>query len=371
MNPSSSWNALPPKALTRTYGTYVAGLSVEDALNTAGMNYKVIPLPLLIQGSSQNIKVDNHVALVRSDARPTPANPNPQPLAIATKSYTVFQNSQILAIMKAAAGAAGVDIERLGEYDGGRRIWAVTTLKSDRARAEISVGDIVSLKLRMISGHEPGIALRIQAIVERLSCLNGATSKRVKGSVSIPHRRELTHGDLKDIENLYASAVDDFQGYVEDARLLRDTPAHPIDTRLIVAELLAGSKVVDEVIGRQVPRAQSQATGQTRGSYLEQMGRILAARGATHLAFGESISSRAKNLIWDVVDETERRQLGRQLVEGTLWGTYNGVTSFINHRAGRTTDSGLEGAFVGAGAKTMEKAFELITDYGYARQDAA
>ena len=368
---NTNWQNLPPKALTRTYGHYVAGLSTEEALDAAGMNYKVIPLPLLAQGNSQNIKVDNHVALYRSDARPTVAEPNPQPLAIATKSYTVFQNAQILSIMKAAAEAAGVEIERLGEYDGGRRIWAVTTLKSDRARAEISVGDIVALKLRMISGHEPGIALRIQAIVERLTCLNGATSKRVKGSVSIAHRRALTMGDLQNIEALYTSSIDDFNSYVEDARLLRDTPTNGIDTRLIVAELLAGSSAVDDIIGRQVPRARSANPGETRGSYLQDMARLIAARGATGLAYGDSVTTRTQNLLWDVVDETERRQLGRDLALGTLWGTYNGVTSYINHRSGRTLDSGLESAFVGNGSKTMEKAFDLITEFAAARQDAA
>lgn len=339
----------------RTQGHIISGMSPSESLTAAGLDWKVISRPILVEGTSRNVKAEGWKALMRSDLR----DGDPQPLDIASDKYEVFQNAEILGMMSAAATAAGVDLERAGSYDGGRSIWAVTGTSS-RAKGEVSVGDTVSLKLRMTSGHGGGKALKIQSIIERLICRNGATSEGGR-KVTIAHRRKLGDRDLDAVKAIFQEAVESFGGWLEKARELRNKVTNTGLNRLIVAELL-GQNILDEALKATVPETWRRLNT-NRGQLLVEAAPQLYRY---ELKWPEGTSTRHRNIIDEIVNETERFQIGRELAGNSLWNTYNGITHHFNHRNGRTADSGLESAFHGAGAKVMDKAFNLIYEVSQA-----
>ena len=344
----------------RTRGTTITGMSREDARKTAGLDWKVIPRPILVEGTTRNVKAEGYKALMRSDIR----DGDPQPLAIASDKYEVFQNEAILDMMFDAAEAAGVDLERAGSYDGGRAIWAVTGTSS-KAKAEVSVGDTISLKLRMTSGHGPGKAFNVQSIVERLVCSNGATATGVSEKVSISHRRKLTSRDLDSIKGLFQSAVEGFGDFIWKAKDLRNAATTTGLNRLIVAALL-GQDILDEAIKATVPEMWRRLKTD-RGQLLRDAADHIQ-RNHINIRWQEGTSTRHRNLIDEVVNETERFQVGRELAGNSLWNTYNGITHHFNHRNGRTADTGLESAFNGTGAKIMNRAFDLVYEVAQANK---
>jgi len=342
----------------RTRGAEIAGLPRSEALEVSGLSWKVVPLPLDVIGATRNIRVADRRALMRSDMR----EGDPQPLAIVSNRYEIFQNDVQLGMMYEAAEAAGVSLDRAGSYDGGRRIWAVSQ-STARGSGEVSVGDIVSCKLRMISGHEAGISLRVESIIERLVCLNGMTSKRVSRRISISHRRKLTQSDLDNVKELFTESIGRFQYFLETARELRNKQADRMDNRLIIADML-GPQILDSALRATIgPGAVDRIVAEHSSSRPQVLAKYRRTLGERQLVWPEEVSSRHRNIIDAVIEETERLQVGRELSQGTFWGTVNGITSYYNHRAGRNSDSGLESAFNGPGAKNMDAAFETVAEY--------
>lgn len=350
----------------RTAGTTVSGLSPKEAAIAAGLDWKVVPMPIAVTGRERSVTAEGWKALMRSDLQ----EGNPQPLDIVSDKYAVFQNYELLEMMSNVAGNSSLELERVGSYGGGRCIWAVSSTPQ-LGKDEVAKGDIVSVKLRLTSGHGGGVALRVRPIVERLVCLNGATSRFFGKGISIPHRKQLDLRDEDAVREMVEESLEGFNLWLASSKRMATTRASSADTYLVVADLL-GSSILDDAIANTLG-GRKQVPGQSRSEFLTEASWDMETRGLVRPVFLDTVSTRHRNIIDDVVAATERYQIGKDILNGeiTHWGLYNGITYQVNHRSGRNIDSGLDSAFHGKGAKMMENAFDLCAEMSLLKRASA
>lgn len=341
--------------------------TVDEGLEISRLAWTVARRPYQIVGV-KGVKDSRFKALVRSD--------NGYEIAPASESYTPIQNRQLMATFFQAAGDAGVKLSRAGCYDGGARVFAsaempasfslpVGTAWEEMMRRNPDHGwakeDKTVLQIVMTSGHEPGYKARIMAQAWRLICLNGARVTRSLGEYAVAHRGNAVQR-LFNVQALMAEAVGGFQQYGKAAQVLRDTRSTREMDRAYAINLLA-PEAWAAIMAETEERVNNAHPGRLAGSDL-----LNAVIERTHTAkFEAALQERSVAAVLDAI----QTQPGAAMAAGTLWGTYNAVTYHVDHRAGRSVDSGLDGSLFGAGDKLKTRAMDLALVYAEAAGNRA
>lgn len=359
----------------RGLGKDVKGMTDQEALRVADLDWKTVPMPMLIAGKTEN-RPSAYKSLCRSD--------NGEELGVATEDYKPVHNAQLLEAMRSATGViGGMELESLGSLDGGRRVWGMATVpnsgfslpvgKDWENRMQTAHGGSTSwikedrtvLKALFGSGHIPGMAFSIDLMAERLICTNGAKISKTLGRFYMTHSGKFDAHTLHRIHSMFANAGLVFDQYEQRARILRDVRFDVEESRSLVAQLLGPQilmKMVDE--GRVTPMIKMGArdTDVVKDGFNGiHTGRLLEAIAGRNL--GREVVDDLLNRPGKRVMELINTQPGAEMATGTLWNTYNAVTYYVDHERGLTADSGLNAALFGEGAQVKQEAMDLAVQY--------
>ena len=337
--------------------------SVDEALEVAGLNWNVARRPYLIQGNVQ-VKASRFKALIRSDTG--------YEIAPCTDQYQPIQNRDLMGAFFAAAGEAGVKLTRAGTLYEGARVFATAEMPAqfdlpigqgyvDAMRRNPDHGwiehDRTVLQIVMSTGHEPGQKARFSAQAYRLVCSNGARVSEMLGVAAVAHCGKDARLKLWDVATVIAAANARFAEYAVKARVLRDTRSTPELDRAYVVQLMA-PELFAAVVAETQERVHQAHPGGLSGADL-----LNAVIERTHMAkFEAALQTRSVAAVLDAIET----QPGAGMAAGTLWGTYNGLTYQVDHRAGRNLDAAVESSLYGQGDKLKVRALDLALEYAEA-----
>jgi len=358
----------------RGLGASVVGLSnLEQILNTSQLNWKTVSLPMLIQGKTQT-RPSGFRSLVRSD--------NGEELGVATAGYKPVHNRQIVeSMLQAAEIVGGVELERLGPLDGGRRVWGIGTVPNyaftlpvdnmwrQAMQTNLDHGwvqdDKTVLKVLFGSGHVPGMAFSISFMAERLICTNGAKITWIFGNFRMVHSATFGQQHKTQIKGLMARAETAFEAYAMKASAMRETRVNEAVGRAFTVQLMQPELVVKAVEEGRV----TEKVLDTKGDNYNGINTPLLLEAATRKVdfFDPETFSRPVNRVLELVNS----QPGAPMAAGTLWNRYNAVTYFVDHERGRSADTGLNAALFGDGAQLKDQALDLAGQYAYVLRGGA
>jgi hypothetical protein len=339
--------------------------TVDEALVKAGLDWNVARRPYLIQGKDTT-RPSRFKALVRSD--------NGHEIAPCSDSYTPIQNRDLMGAFFQAAGDAGVRVTHAGMLYEGARVFATAEMPAsfelpvgqawlDRIRRDPDHGwrtaDKTVLQIVMSTGHEPGQKARFMAQAYRLICSNGARLTEMLGSVAIAHRgsRQATRLGLWEVGESINKAVEQFRAYQHKAEILHDAKSSGELDRAYVVELLA-PEAWRAIVAETEAQVHQAHPGRLTGTDL-----LNAIIERTYTArFESALETRSVAAVLDAI----QTQTGAEMAAGTLWGTYNGVTYHVDHRAGRNIDAAVESSLYGQGDKLKVRAMDLAMVYAEA-----
>lgn len=127
----------------------------KEALRLAGLDWKVIQLPLFTESGN----VDGYKANIR--------NTDNQVLGVVTDRYKVIQNTEAFAFTDELLGA-GVRYETAGSLQGGRKVWLLAKLPKEF----IIAGERISPYLVFSNTHDGSGAVRVAITPVRVCCNN-------------------------------------------------------------------------------------------------------------------------------------------------------------------------------------------------------
>lgn len=348
--------------------------SVEAILAKGKMDWKTVPLPMLIQGKSE-LRPSRYNALVRSD--------DGYELAVASKDYKPINNVQIVDAMKRIADAGEMTITHVGSLDNGRRIFATTKmegefdLESNRGnlllhgrswesltQEEKNRLDRVELNGVMGSGHVPGIGFSFKGMAKRLICLNGAMlTQKAKAQFNMRHVTDFTPASAAKLAEVVRNIREEFFKYRDSAQRLRGQKWDTEVTRAFCCELLAPQffkQALEVGLGTGThPTLVEAAKSFSLDEVLQKTSGFLRAGEVTWRSDVLARISRPAQKVIELV----KTQPGSDMATGTAWNTYNAVTYYVDHVRGRGEASATESSLFGEGANLKQSALDLAIQY--------
>jgi len=326
------------------------GNDTQSILETGGLNWKTVGLPLLIKGKTENRPYPGMVALVRSD--------NGSPLAVATDSYKPHQNPHLVDTMCKFANESGLTLSRIGLFDGGARGWAVA---SSGIQKEAKVGDIVAMRIVLKFGHAPGTATTFQAWAEELRCSNGAVVEVAAGRARFVHSAELTPGRIEDARSFVRAAAEAFGKHVDvlaDLRTVKSTKG--ID--LLQLTQLFQPKLATEIKERIRRNAGNAFPAELTTDDQSVVGRHYIAQllesDQQEYTVASMVRQSGARLLNQVIESTVH-QPGGEMTMGSMAHAYSGVTNFNSNVRGRQAETGLEANLFGVSGNDSKRALAM------------
>lgn len=358
--------------------------STGEMLTRAEMDWRTIPMPMLIQGRTEN-RQSAFKSLVKSS--------DGFELAVATKDYRPIHNVEIVDSMKRIADAGEMTIDRLGTLDHGRRIFADCTMKGsfdlkpkngelsperalalhgqswesigpeDRARL-----DRTELHGIMGSGHVPGISFTFEGMAKRLVCLNGAMISRAAAArFSLRHVTDFDWKAEQRLKVCILAIKAEFSRYQEQAEQLQRAKWDTEVTRAYCCELLAPKLFCEAMQRSDFNEVTSLLKAKNYGYSLESVLQRSAAYLNPMLQMTpEQTPSNPWTRPAKRVLELVGAQPGADLADGTAWNAYNAVTYYVDHERGRGESSAVESSLFGEGSQLKQNALDLAIAYSEA-----
>lgn len=359
--------------------------TTESILKAANLDWKTVPLPMLIKGKS-DVRDSRYKALVRSD--------DGYELGVASAEYRPIHNVQIIDAMKRIADAGEMTITHVGSLDSGRRVFATARMEGEFSldptlnpvaweltpeRAleihgrtadsltddERSRLDKVTLNGLMGSGHVPGMGFSFEGYAERLVCLNGAKiSRSARSRFMMRHVTDFTPSHARQLADVIRQIREEFFKYRDSAQRLRGQKWDMEVTRAFCCELLAPQffkQALEAGLGTGTHPSLIEASKYfSLDEVLQKTSGFLRAGeivGASGKVLARITRPAAKVL------ELVKSQPGADLAMGTAWNTYNAMTYYVDHVRGRGEASATESSLFGEGANFKQSALDMAIQY--------
>lgn len=323
----------------RGQGVNVAHLSdLKEIQQAAGLDWNPVKVQAAGLGKTgEAVIIPGYFQLFKSGTR------EPLPVPTVTAAYKPHTNSEVLGMMQSFCDESGLTLSRVGQMDGGSRIWAAAN--SD-VKEDVAVGDTISMQVIVSTGHGNGQATKVTARALRLTCSNGAVISVNAGRISIRHNSGLTAVRIANAREFVLSAAERFGVYVRQLRELYETPATPAIMQLALAQYFLSDEGDWENVLRRVGGQQAIVDqGDHRRIGAEVIEKVLQAessRSVVSSMFRDLSNARLLNAVIDATANqtgaaqgTARRSLGH---------VANGVTYYQTHVRGRSDESGLKAA---------------------------
>lgn len=299
--------ALAVKSAWHRLGQVLAdAFDTRTALREANMDWEVELQPCFTQDGR---KVPSRKLVVRQDTQAV--------LGVVGDRYRPLQNRQAFGFFDGAFGQDAARFETAGVLGAGERVWMLARVPGD---FDVLPGDQVAPYLLLSNGHDGGQPVTAIFTPIRVVCQN-TLSDAMKAA-----RKGQT------VRVLHTASVED---------------------RLRIAGELLGKAGIfmDETTGlfRLLARTQLRAAG-VRDYFAQALGE------QPGIAFDDLSGKRRKQIV--ELEQLHEDGIGHDIrgVRGTLWGAYNAVTEYVDHR--KTTDS-LEWMAAGGGADLKARALNV------------
>lgn len=286
------------------------GADIDQWRIAAGLNWSADMQDLYFRSrTDQLVKKADSKIIYRSD---TGAE-----LGIATERYKIVQPATVLEFFRDLTEENGMQLETAGSLEGGKRIWALAnTGDCFRLMGQDEVRGYVLLA----TSFDGSMATQAMFTSVRVVChntLSVAVGGSNTGAVKVPHSTVFDGHKVKLDMGLIHSGWADFQQY---------------------AELLSTRKV-------------------TERESVDLLIRLMATEAEQKDP--ESISTRKRNIIADILARANGRAMGSQYraAQGTAWGLLNAVTEYVDHTQGNSTETRFKSAQFGQGAALKRDAF--------------
>lgn len=260
------------------------------------------------------ISIGNKVALVHSKTGDT--------LGIVSPEFKIVQPATIIHSYAKLVGAAGYQLETIGNLFGGKRIWALADVGEEFT---IMGQDKIKRKLLLATAFDGGMSSIADYTSWRVVCNNtfsGAVGANGDGAkVKVPHSAEW---DIKEIAKQLKDPEQDkhWKQFKSNALQLAERKVTAKEATQFFLHLFYGDEVDVEAV--------------ENGRKLKQVAELYTS------GVGQDVRS----------------------AKGTAWGLVNAITRWADHeRQARSVDGRLESAWFGSGeqlkAKAMEQAMKL------------
>jgi len=300
-----------------SFGTrFKKGFTSEEALEAAGLDYEVE----LQELSTPVTYCESHKAVVRTDTNDV--------LGVVGNNYEPLQNKDAFRFFDALVKGKEAHYETAGALKGGRQIWLLAKMEG---QIDIVKNDPINKYFLLTNRHDGlgSVAGRVTPV--RVVCnntLTAAMNRRVKDEVRIVHRGNVANR-LEFAGELLAKVGAFYDELSEVYRKFAKTNMRDLQMRTYIAEALrpyGGIKTEAEALAF---AKQQEEEGQS-------------ARLITEV-----------NNVMTLVENGRGSDI--KGVKGTLWGTYNAITEYIDHH--KTPRSGDEGRiqYMGFGTGKMVK----------------
>ncbi len=342
-------------------GNYMRGLSqsvkagdnIDAMLDRAGMNWRVVEMPVAIVGRRETRIDPDYKALVRSD--------NGVRLDITSQKYQPFQNRDVFGTFLHMAEVMGGEMVSTAVIDDGRYLSATVNLGKRCHIGNTSgmkLNDTVGLTAVISTGHKAGTAMRVKGSAIRLACLNGMTvhDDVVTSLLSVAHNHRWTSNETRRILELVNGYSDQFEKLMEKLNRLAETRIErdmysAYFLELFNPETLADARKAAETV------INTSNTGGVRNQL--SVGRVVLDNILADTDTFFAGMGRTAKRVRDVV----RTQPGHNLSAGTMWDAYNAVTYYVDHERGREQGAAVLSALMGDGDRLKTRALDLAVEY--------
>jgi phage/plasmid-like protein (TIGR03299 family) len=299
------------------YGTqFKKGFTSEEALEAAGLDYEVE----LQELSTPNVVCESHKAIVRTDTQDV--------LGVVGNNYEPLQNKDAFRFFDALVKDKTALYETAGALKGGRQIWLLAKIQG---QIDIIKNDPINKYFLLTNSHDGLRAVAGRVTPVRVVCdntLTAAMGKNVKEEIRIVHRGNVADR-LEFAGQLLAKIGAYYDELSEVYRKFAKIQMKERQMRTYIAEALrpyGGVKTEQEAL--EIAKLQEE----------------------------EGMSVRLQTEVNNVLTLVENgRGTDIKGVRGTLWGTYNAITEYVDHH--KTPRSGDEGRvqYIGFGTGKMVK----------------
>lgn len=336
-----------------------------DLFKASGLaDWKVIRMPLLIQGKTETRVFDGYKALIRSTDGKT--------LGVCTDDYTPVQNDQIWEFFSKFCTEGGMKLETAGSLCGGKKVWGCAKIEGQGF--VVNGEDVTNMYAMFSTGHEPGYATQadvtsIRAVCDNTvsmirECVDPTTGDGTPGRFKMSHAAKWSQQHMRAAQGIVKAAVIAAKNMKAKAETMLAAPTTEAVNAAFMAELF-----MPEYVRKM---AEQEKVGQFGTESV--LDRIIAAKDASDASHQE-IGRRVLDML---VGKAERHQIPftptvQRLVRtvkhqkgyagANMWSTFNAVTYDIDHQRGRSASTALDSALFGQGKQTKLTALDLAIDY--------
>jgi phage/plasmid-like protein (TIGR03299 family) len=342
-------------------------LTDAEFFKASGLDWKVVEMPLFIQGKREQ-RPSRFKSLVRStDGRE---------LGVATNGYHPVQNAQVWEFFSKFCEAGKMHLETAGSLANGSKVWALAKTKEF---FETRPGDRTELFVLFSTGHEPGFATQAEPTSVRVVCNNTLNLARnasdTTGRFKVSHRAVWDNRYTEKAQQVVESAIELMAYHEKQSKVLVNTPVTDDVNRAYLVELFQ-PELVQAIMGGKFGRTIDDAITE---SHAEAGRRVLAS---LVLGGAEEQKDAGRRVLEALTDKVTRRdvyelvvptvkrvedlgerQPGSAFSHGTLWNSYNAVSHFVDNVRGRAPSSAIDSALFGDGRNLKVKALDLAVEY--------
>lgn len=332
---------LRPNSLTE-----LEGLTTDQILaRSKDLDFKVEPRKLVMSPKppgeiamrSQGIALEDYRAIVRADTHKV--------FHIATKDYKIHQNRAIVDFMREFADAGGGKLVQVGTFKGGAVLYAMVKLAT--GGTNVPGGSKLEAYAMVATSHDGSIATRVKPTSVYVVCWNTfmrALAEKVSRAFSLRHTSEWTAERAKEARAVLVNVAEQVQEVNEAAvTLAKVTGFDEKAQEEYISRLLNGESLLQQAV------ANTEATVD-HGALLD---KIVALEEAKQ---EKDPLGRVGRKILQAIVESPGSELPAS--KNTLWGAFNGVTFFADHKRSGEATRGFSSQF-GEGDRLKAKAFDL------------
>ena len=329
-------------------GYRVTGMTPEQMLKTAGMDWVVEPRSIAVSCTLDNgingwchSPAKGYRAITRKD--------NGKVFQIASDRYQPVQNIEIARFFADWCDAAKVELCVLGALEGGAKVWALAKVSADYMVGKADRQDGYVL---ISTSHDGSLGTQVQCTAIYVVCWNTLSAALYHGGkrddiFKLRHTSKFSDARKEQAADTVGFMREQLHATAELAERLARVSLDSKGRVQFVRELLDGKSVIDSHV------LDADLSG------MSLLDSAVAMTQARHDAKKEK--------------QAEDTRLGKQLIEAmltspgsdlaerhnTLWGAVNGVTYVCDHERGRTQDSTLSSAWYGPSAALKGQAVQV------------
>ncbi len=287
------------------FGKHVENaLTSADAIAAAGLDWKVNKSDLFL---ANGVAVPGSFANVRSD--------NGAVLGVVGSQYTVLQNKDAFSVADAIVGVKEAMYHTAGALGQGERVWMMLKVPG---YIRVTGDDVTEKFLLLSNSHDGSGAVEILFTPIRVVCQNTLNQALTGTKNKFKIRHTINMG-----------------GRVEDARAALGFANKHFDIFETVAKKMSATKFEHSQMEE----------------FAKQAGVIPAGE--------EKMSGRAKNILEELSDLFDHGK-GAEMagVKNTVWGAYNAVVEYVDHKRGSDQEKRSISLLYGSGSRVKQEAFD-------------